>query len=744
MWYDDEITQAILHNKYLHKGEKTFDDLVNRVSSIYSDDIKTDVKEALYNGDFCPGGRTLYAAGMKNKKKLTGSNCYCVDSPKDTLESICEIDYQISKIGSQGGGVGLALDYIRPKGSLINNSAKVSDGVAFCLHKYNQTGSQIGQGQRKMAIMIMLSCTHPDIEEFLHIKQNGEKLSAMNISIKFTDEFMEAVVQNKTVDLYFKVESTGEEIIKTINAKEFFEEFCKTNKDWGDPGSVFIDRVQKYHLLSGYEEYKIETSNPCSEFFAIGGNSCNLGSINLYNIVDYKFTNNSHINWNKLEYLVRLGIRMLDETLDYGYDMQPLDIHRKVIDDWRSIGLGVFGLADMFIALKQRYGSQESLNTLEQVFYKINLWALDESSNLAREKGTYGRYDCDKQKQSPLIQNLLNTKDGEEVYHKIESFGLRNGTLLVIAPTGSLSMFMGRLSGGVEPLFKCYYDRTSHSGEEKDIVFRVYSKSVEELLKYNDLPLTLSSEEIKQKFDFVVESYDINYNERIQIQSVMQKYVDNAISSTINLKAGTSIETIKDIFIKAWKEGCKGLTVFCEDAKRKSILGVKQKDKVKNEEIVTSYDTISPTSRRNVKAVNGTTYKMQTACSKMFITVNKTDNGDLFEVFSNITGGCSANISSICRLVSASLRSGVKVEKIIEELRAVACPACQTLRRRGEKDIELSCGNAIAKALEMSYNKDTQEETISGLEECPSCHKQTLKPEGRCKTCQNCGWSRCD
>lgn len=149
VWYEDEITQGILHNKYLHEGEKTFEDLVERVSSIYSDDIKEEIKPALYNADFCPGGRTLYAAGMKGKKRLSLSNCYCIDSPLDTLESICSVDYQMSRIGASGGGTGIALDYIRPRGAKINNSAKISDGVAFCLHKYNQTGSHIGQGNRR-------------------------------------------------------------------------------------------------------------------------------------------------------------------------------------------------------------------------------------------------------------------------------------------------------------------------------------------------------------------------------------------------------------------------------------------------------------------------------------------------------------------------------------------------------------------------------------------------------------------
>lgn len=236
MWYDNEITQTLVKKKYLHEGEKDIHDLINRVSSIYSDEIKEDVKEALHNGDFCPAGRTLYAAGMKGKGRLTLSNCFIEGLVKeDTIESICKTDYNISRIGSMGGGVGFAVDKIRPKGSRINNAAQVSDGVAFVIRKINNTGQLVGQMGRGLALMCSINCTHPDIYEFLHMKENDEKLESMNISIRFTNEFMQAVRDNKRVTLYFKVESSGEEIKKVIWAKDFFFDFCKVNWNYGDP-----------------------------------------------------------------------------------------------------------------------------------------------------------------------------------------------------------------------------------------------------------------------------------------------------------------------------------------------------------------------------------------------------------------------------------------------------------------------------------------------------------------------------
>ena len=772
LWYDNEITQGILKKKYLHEGEKTIHDLINRVSSIYSKDIKDDVKTALYNADICPAGRILYGAGMKGKARVSLSNCYVVNSPEDTLKSICDVDYQISRIGSMGGGVGIALDNIRPKGSKINNSAKISDGVSFALQKYNQTGNIVGQNTRHMAMMLMLSCDHPDIEEFVNIKKNDEKLSAMNISIKFTDEFMTDIVENNKHELSFTVEASGEKINKTINARDFFKDFCEVNADYGEPCAVFIDKVRNYNLLSGYENYKIDVSNPCAEFFGNSGNSCNLESVNLYNIVDNKFTKEASISYNKLEKLVRLGVNMLNQSLDYGYDMQPLEVNRKCIDEWRSIGLGVFGLADMFIALGVKYGSKESIEYVSDIFDFINIVALDESSNLAKEYGTFGMYNWDKTEKSPLIQALRF--NNINLFEKIKKYGLRNGTLISIAPTGTISLFMGGYSGGCEPLFKIGYERTTHSTEDSKKHFRVFAKSIKDLLEFNKVSLDLPDAEIKKLFPYIVESHEVDPMNRIAIQSIMQEYVDNAISSTINLPNSATAKDIYDIYIHAWEQGLKGVTVFRDGCKRGNILGVDTKKKEQSKESTPiAYNSIEPESRRNTEEVAGKTYKMRSACAeKIYVTVNKTDGDDIFEVFVNPSGGCTANVNTIGRLVSMALRSGIKVDTIIDELSTSKCPACQALRRKGEKDVSLSCGNAIAEALRKAYYDkpvvhkqeneeegscasckntdcpsskiDKQEQKDDGLMKCPDCGERTLRLEAKCATCSNCGFSLCN
>ena len=259
-WCEDEVTQTLVKKKYAAEDENTFEDVVIRVASIYSNSIREKVRKNMLEGNLTPAGRTLAGAGVENQN-LTISNCYILGNVEDdSLEAISKIDYEVSRIGSMGGGVGLALDKIRPKGSKINNAAKVSEGVAFVLRKINQTGKIVGQAGRGLAIMTALRDSHPDIYEILNLKNNDEDLRSMNISIKFTDEFMKAVEEDGEYTLY--ADTPNEHIEKKIKARDFFQKFCETQYDWADPSALFIDKINSYHLLSGYPEYKIEVSNP--------------------------------------------------------------------------------------------------------------------------------------------------------------------------------------------------------------------------------------------------------------------------------------------------------------------------------------------------------------------------------------------------------------------------------------------------------------------------------------------------
>lgn len=576
-WYDNEISQGILREKYYHKGETNPEQFMDRVSSIFDDDLRPRVRGYLEEASFCPAGRALYAAGSKGKFKVSLSNCYILPSPKDDLESIFKSNYEIARIFSYGGGIGINISGLRPKGSEVRNVARTSTGAVSFMKIFNVTGEVISQNGRRGAMMVGLNCDHPDIYEFLHIKQNEEKLSSMNISILFTDEFMEAVKNDTDYTLRYHVESTGENIERVIRARDFFMEFCETQWDWGDPGALFSDRLNDYHLLASYPEYKIEITNPCGEFGGNAYNACNLASINLYSMIDDKFSDEPKLNEEKFRQTVYDGIAALDEIVSYGYDIQPLDENRTCIDDWRSLGLGLFGVADALVAMKLKYGSEKANAFMGEVMKMMLLTALRSSCDRAKKLGTFGKYRWEATKQSPVM-DLVKELD-PELYEDIHQHGLRNGTLLAIAPTGTISLLMGSYSGGCEPLYKISYERTTHKMEDVHGSFRVYAHSVKDLLEYHNLPLNLTDEEIIERFPWIVESHEVPFDDRVKLQAVMQKYVDNSISSTVNLKHDATPEDIFQIYMDAWESGCKGITAFRDGCRRGNILGVDENAK---------------------------------------------------------------------------------------------------------------------------------------------------------------------
>lgn len=1081
------VSKEILKRKYFKENEN-FEGFVNRVCSIFSRN-QNEIKQALINGDFFPAGRILNSAGLeKDNISATPMNCYVLPSPEDNIESIYKTQAEMAKTFSRGGGCGINISNLRPKDAKVNNTAKTTSGATSFLELFNTTGSVIGQNGRRAAIMIGLNCSHPDIEEFLHIKETNHKLEHMNISILFTDEFMQAVRDGKDYTCSFFVPETGEKIEKTINAKEFFKRFCKVNWDYGDPGAMFIDTIRKNNLLSGYDDYKIEISNPCftgdmkllttkgyipfkelegktvrvikpngeisskdspvfktgtkkvislmigatrkstlkeikctpnhifktfdgndvaakdlkgkrlqipkvsnyisneelkyerlgfiqgdgcyhhtkgrnvdgitvfigekdgdvkdifngflsngsnnaymvtslksdiqkigiedkplcyrnlpknynslsknlkasflkglfsangcviysnntkrvqfkttnkilamelvkeldtfdiksyittnkktmvswkngdyesresydvnisqsysllmfyqqigfiqkykmeklynlvcslkikvidiidkneivdvfdfteydahwgvvegivahncSEFLGSAYTACCLGSINLYNCVDNKFSPNAEFNFEKFNNLVDIGVDALNQVLDYGRDKQPLEANKKAIDDWRNIGLGFFGLADALIALGIRYGSQDAQELLYSIAQIMMMKALDYSATLAQAYGTFGKYDWEKTKKSKTFKILKGALMYKGLYEYVEENGLANGSLISIAPTGTISLLAGGFSGGIEPMFKVSYERTTHSLEGKGETFRVFPTSIKELLEYHNLPLTLTNEEIKKKFPYIVEADEIPCSERIEMQRSVQNNIDNAISSTINLPESATPENIFNIYMMAWEAGLKGITVFRDGCMRLSILNPKKK----SEDFDNNFGEIVPMKREETGSLPSLTYKKQSACSKLYPTITFKD-GKPFEVFASVTGGCSANIATIVRLSSLALRCGVKPEKLIEELKEQKCPACKTLRGQGRKDVSLSCGNAIGESLQEAvaeFNGKFKEKTNIKQpkqtdevheervrKKCPECGAE-IRAEGNCISCTQCSWSKCE
>ena len=793
-WWKNPIAQQILLKKYFHREEvgcyerngidEAFNGFICRVSSILSTiELREFMEKSLINGDFILAGRSLYGAGAKDKFKASMSNCYIMQSPDDNIESIFETCKKMGRIFSYGGGCGMNISNLRPKDSIVLNSAKTSTGAVSFMDIFNIVGEVIGSNNRRAALLIALNCDHPDIEKFLDVKRNNDKIQSANISICFTDEFMNAVKYDKEFILKFDVKATGEEIRKVIKAKDFFMKFCQAQHDWAEPASLWIDRINNWNILDGYpkDEYNIEVTNPCAEYTGNAYNACNLGSINLYNFVEHPFTNKARFDFNRFSSVVKNAISVMDEVLDYGFDMQPLNENRENIEDWRSLGLGVFGIADMFVAMGIKYGSDNSLDLIEDIMICMQESALRQSCYLAKEKGAFEKYDYNKVRKSKFLNHIFNN-EWDDLADDIQKYGLRNSTLLAIAPTGSIAMLFNE-SGGVEPYYQVSYERTTHTLEKEGKSFNISMLGVQHLLKHHEInPEEISNDEIKDRFSFIVDTYDIAPENRVELQAVMQQYVDNAISSTINLKESATVEDVYKLYMQAWQQGCKGITIFRDNCKRISILGkdhgvstesLKSQEKCDSKcqvypEKTVILNSISPIKRSDgIDSLWGRTFVFHTACvPKFYVTVNIKD-GEIFEVFVAVDRGCQANISSLTRMTSLALRSGVKVDEVIKNLNSAICVACTNAKNKGDTTIAKSCASCIATAIQemqrtLQGGKKVKSPALESIKAeevpkysepiktspkassvCPECGANALVPDGKCAFCNNCGYSKC-
>lgn len=724
LWAKDEVAYNVFRAKYAKDDMESPAMFCQRVASICDESIRDRVECLLANGAFFFGGRTMYLAGRKNEINAAGSNCYVVPIEDDTIEAIYEANKHMARIFSKGGGVGTDISILRPRNARVNNAAKSSTGAVSFLDLFNETGNVISQHGRRGATMVSIDCSHPDIEELLDTKMKGDRLQSMNVSIKFTDEFMTAVDCDKPYTLKFDVKSTGEHIEKTIKAREFFKKFCECQWNWGDPGALFIDEFNDYNLLSGYDNFHILTTNPCAELPLGAWGSCNLGSINLAKFVHMR---TGKFCWDSFIDTVHVAVRALNDALDYSYDKQPYEENRKYIRDWRPIGLGVFGYADMLVELGLKYGSEEALEFTRKLFHCLTNEAVKASALLCQDYfNTFGEYDYDKTADSKFFQSL-----DDDTKECVKEYGLLNGQLISIAPTGSISLLAGRYTGGCEPIYKLYYERTTHKLEEQGKTFRVFSHSIEDLLVRNELPMDTSAEDIKKMFPYVIESHDVEPIRRILTQATMQKYVDNSISSTVNLPESATPDDIFAIYDAAWQAGCKGITVFRDNCARGNILGLSKKE----EKPTILHDSLKPERRGDIGTLVGKTYtQVMGDGTKLYITVNWKDD-KLFEIFVN-SERHKDEVDGITRLISLSMRCGVSIDAIIKQLFKLNAD---------------SVGFAVGMTLNDAYTLDSHEPIVQEVEvedrpremECPECHSKNVKLSGHCWQCDSCGASGC-
>lgn len=555
-WLKGKLPLSIWTKKYQFKGE-TFEEFFDRVAG----DNET-VRKYIKQKAFIPAGRILANRGLTEYGlKVTYSNCYVTIPPEDNLESIIDAGKRIARTFSYGGGSGIDISKLRPKGSKVNNAAKTTSGSTSFLNIYDEISKTIGQKGRRAALMISLNVDHPDIEDFIDKKLDLDAVTKANMSVKVTDDFMESVGEESEFVLQFYVEDTGETILKPVDASSIFNKLAYANWYMAEPGCLFWDRIKSWNLLSEYDNFQYAGTNPCGEEPLPAGGSCNLGAINLTKFVDNPYTEKASFNFNKFSKVVRAGVTYLNDILDEGMDLHPLKSQRDSVKNWRQIGLGQMGLGSALIMLGYRYGSTDALWLCNKLGHIMINAALQQSANLAKKDGPFPMYS----EEDTLKSSFLNTVADEGTILMIKRYGLRNSQLLTIAPTGSISNLV-EVSGGIEPIFKVQYKRKTETLHNEDVSYNIFDKTVQELMEVKGI------ENVEDLPDYVVDAHSLNYIERIEMQSVWQMYVDASISSTINLSSDTTVNDIKNLYQWAWKGGLKGVTVYRDGCAREGIL----------------------------------------------------------------------------------------------------------------------------------------------------------------------------
>ena len=555
-WVMTDLQRDIYEKKYRYDNE-SFDEFLTRVSG-----NNNFIKKAIKDKKFMPAGRILAGRGLhKLGRKITLSNCYVMPKVEDNIESIFDTAKYMARTYSYGGGVGLTLSKLRPKGAKVNNAASTTTGAVSFMDLFSLVTGLIGMKGRRGALMLNLDCNHPDIEDFIDVKNDLKKVNYANISVNVTDEFMNAVVEDKDYELYFKVEATGEEIRKTVKAKELFRKIAKSNWNMAEPGVLFTDRINSWHLLSEDEEFEFAGVNPCAEETLPAWGSCNLSSINLSEFVRNPFTEKARFEFDNFAEMVREGVIYLNEVLDENMELHPLPQQREMAREYRQIGLGIMGVADMFIKMGVRYGSPESIELIHQIGKVLINEALRQSALLAKAYGPFPRY----KKEAVLKSPFLLANANEVVLDLIEKYGLRNSQLLTIPPTGSISTLIG-CSNGLEPIFQISYTRKSESLHQEDTYYKVFTPIVKQYMERNGI----SREEDLP--DFFVTTSNLDYKERIEVQAAWQQYIDASISSTVNVPKEFTVDEVEELYIYAWKRGLKGITIYREGCARDGIL----------------------------------------------------------------------------------------------------------------------------------------------------------------------------
>lgn len=748
---DNQLGIDIWNKKYKYDHEN-FEEWLTRVSG-GNEEISRFIREK----KFLFGGRILANRGLDKKgKKVTLSNCYVVAPPEDNIESIFDCAKKLARTYSYGGGCGVDISRLSPRGAAINNAAKETSGAVSFMDLYSLVTDLIGQNGRRGALMISIDCSHPDVEEFIRLKSDLNKVTKANISVRISDEFMKCVKEKKPFLLHYTREATGQKIEKEVDARKLFHEMAEINWDYGEPGALFWDHIRDGNLLANTKEFSYAGVNPCAEEPLPAGGSCLIGSISLSEFVQDPFTGHASFDYEGFKECVAACVRALNEVLEEGLALHPLEEQRQSVSDWRQIGLGIMGLGDMMIKLGIAYGSDEAAALCDKLGFLMADTAIASSALLAKKDGPFPMCHTDEIMSTAFFRS--NTT--EKTAALVKKYGLRNSQILTITPTGTLSTMLG-ISGGIEPIYANSYERRTVSLHGGDVYYKVFTRIVEQYMKKAgitdeaDLP------------DYFVTAMTLNYRQRVNMQAAWQKHIDASISSTCNVPNEFTVQEVENLYMYAYDKGLKGITLFRDGCKRLGILTPEKPKSASVDAGLKRGDIIQVTDN-----VVGMKRKLMTGCGSLHcMALFDPNTGSLLEVFlsKGSTGGCNNFMIGLSRMISIAARGGIDIYTIVDQLNSTgSCPS-YAVRYATKKDTSRGscCPMAVGNALLDMYNHMQKliagrrngaaagafsEEPVPEAKAAPKIEKSALlcpecgTPlvfEGGCNICKNCGWSKC-
>ena len=670
--------------------------------------------------EFLPNSPTLMNAGRE-----LGQLSACFVLPVgDSMEEIFDAVKFTALIHKSGGGTGFSFSRLRPANDVVSSTTGISSGPLSFMRVFDIATETIKQGgTRRGANMAILRVDHPDIMNFIMCKADQKQLNNFNISVGLTERFMQAVENDEDYEL---LNPRSGQTQGTLNARKVFQRIVKQAWENGEPGIIFLDRLNRDNPTPNVGE--IESTNPCGEQPLLPYESCNLGSINLG-----KFVKDGVIDWQRLKETIHTAVHFLDNVIEA--NSYPLPQIHDMTHANRKIGLGVMGWADMLILLGVPYSSEEAVKLGKKLMKFINDEGHLASQELGKKRGSF-----------PNFKGSIFDKKGAPP--------MRNATVTTIAPTGTISI-IANASSGVEPLFAVSYIRTVM---DKNVMVEVnqYFEQIarergfysEELMKQiaehgTVLDIPAVPADVRNLF---VTAHDITPNDHIQMQSAFQLHTDNAVSKTVNFPNSATIEDVENAYMLAYRAGCKGVTIYRDGSRDEQVLSTAKKEELP----ATAIETLpaegekKAVKRERPRALRGWTYQMQTGCGPLYVTVNEDKNG-LFELFTTMgkAGGCAASQSeAIGRMVSLAWRSGVQARQVVKQLLGISCHCPSGF---GDNRV-LSCADAVAKAIQahlMANGFDINTETARQERgACPECGG-IVEHEGGCSVCHVCGYSEC-